>query len=141
MEMAIMMGVLFLSFSHPMSLVMVLILLTMYFSFLLYEILGSSWLGIMLMLVMLSGVLVIFSYMASMTFNEMFSMELVSVMTVMFLGVMVLGEGDLVVEEGVMMMWSSEVIVVVMMMFIYLFIMMLMTVWVTEWEEGSVQVM
>lgn len=69
------MGVLFLRSSQPIIIVMRLIFVSLVYSFIIYEGIGTFWYSYILLLVILRGVLVVFTYIASLVPNEMFEIN------------------------------------------------------------------
>jgi len=71
---------------QPIIIVGRLILITLIYSLLIYLILGRFWYRFMLLLVILRGVLVIFTYISSLTPNERFELENLIYLSLFFLG-------------------------------------------------------
>nr|YP_010611003.1 NADH dehydrogenase subunit 6 [Lycosa grahami]WAQ70325.1 NADH dehydrogenase subunit 6 [Lycosa grahami] len=65
-------GVLFVISLQPVFMVSSLIIITLFYSFFIFKMIGSYWFSYLLLLVMLSGVLVVFTYMVSLIPNESF---------------------------------------------------------------------
>nr|QHQ98557.1 NADH dehydrogenase subunit 6 [Parasitus wangdunqingi] len=73
MKMLLIMGILFCSNSHPISLIVLLIMSTLMASLFISNFLKSSWLSMIFILVMLGGMLILFIYIASLASNEPFT--------------------------------------------------------------------
>nr|YP_009158059.1 NADH dehydrogenase subunit 6 [Carrhotus xanthogramma]AKH36475.1 NADH dehydrogenase subunit 6 [Carrhotus xanthogramma] len=65
-------GLFFVSSMQPMSMISMLILIVLFYSYIMYIVLGGYWFSYALVMVMLSGVLVVFTYMVSLIPNEKF---------------------------------------------------------------------
>nr|YP_009115239.1 NADH dehydrogenase subunit 6 [Wadicosa fidelis]AIZ97185.1 NADH dehydrogenase subunit 6 [Wadicosa fidelis] len=76
-------GVLFVMSLQPVFMVSSLIIITLIYSYFIFKVIGSYWFSYLLLLVMLSGVLVVFTYMVSLIPNEVF--EIYTVVLVFFL--------------------------------------------------------
>nr|YP_009915376.1 NADH dehydrogenase subunit 6 [Nysius fuscovittatus]QLF99809.1 NADH dehydrogenase subunit 6 [Nysius fuscovittatus] len=62
---------------HPLSMVMVIMLQTMTISVMTGMVLSSFWFSYIIMMIMMSGMLVLFVYMASIASNEKFKMSII----------------------------------------------------------------
>nr|YP_009000461.1 NADH dehydrogenase subunit 6 [Ornithodoros rostratus]AHF21675.1 NADH dehydrogenase subunit 6 [Ornithodoros rostratus] len=75
----------FISSLHPISMIMIMMLTTMYMSIIMYMIMKSSWLPLIIMLLMLGGLLVLFLYITSLTPNKKFIFKKLPLFMTIFL--------------------------------------------------------
>nr|YP_009346104.1 NADH dehydrogenase subunit 6 [Ornithodoros zumpti]AMX74180.1 NADH dehydrogenase subunit 6 [Ornithodoros zumpti]UYB78779.1 NADH dehydrogenase subunit 6 [Ornithodoros zumpti] len=75
MKMSIIIMMSFFASLHPISMIMTMILMTIYISFNIYLYLKTSWLPFIIILLMLGGMLVIFLYITSLTPNKKFNFK------------------------------------------------------------------
>uniref|UniRef100_UPI0030E386EB NADH dehydrogenase subunit 6 n=1 Tax=Poecilochirus mrciaki TaxID=3127720 RepID=UPI0030E386EB len=81
MKILLILGTLFCANSHPVSLIILLILSTLTASFIMTMIFKSSWFSLIFILVMLGGLLILFIYIASLASNEAFKMNKIMYLT------------------------------------------------------------
>nr|YP_010022218.1 NADH dehydrogenase subunit 6 [Oxyopes licenti]QOL12233.1 NADH dehydrogenase subunit 6 [Oxyopes licenti] len=135
-------GVLFIISLQPVFMVSILIFITLLYSYLIYKVIGTFWFSYMLLMVMLSGVLVIFTYMVSLVPNESFEVVnlviLLSFMVSMFLNWGLNFNNDM----GIMSMdlWASYLGSFSLFLVIFLLAVMLLVVVVSCMTEGSFRV-
>nr|ACA62666.1 NADH dehydrogenase subunit 6 [Calisoga longitarsis] len=136
MMMVILLGIMFVGSSQPMSLVLLLIFVTLSYVLYLYVVMKTFWYSFVIMIVMLSGVLVVFTYMASMSPNEKFIWSGISLMIliVVFLGVLVDGWGYPLSHVS-LKLWDGWTMLVVGWLISFLLVVMLMVIWVSEWGD------
>nr|YP_009536356.1 NADH dehydrogenase subunit 6 [Ornithodoros parkeri]AYN50634.1 NADH dehydrogenase subunit 6 [Ornithodoros parkeri] len=72
MKFMMIMPLLFMSSTHPISMIMIMILTTIYMSILMYKFMKFSWFILIITLLILGGLLVIFLYITSLTPNKKF---------------------------------------------------------------------
>nr|AHF21597.1 NADH dehydrogenase subunit 6 [Allothyrus sp. LamingtonNP-QMS95173] len=75
MKLLFMISSLFLISSHPLMMIIMIILMTLYISSLMFMISKFSWMSFILILVMLGGMLILFIYIASLASNELFNLN------------------------------------------------------------------
>nr|YP_009691845.1 NADH dehydrogenase subunit 6 [Argiope perforata]QEG58625.1 NADH dehydrogenase subunit 6 [Argiope perforata] len=143
MKMTVMLGVLFVLSIQPMMVISSLIFTVLLYSMYLYWNLSSFWFSYMVILVLMSGVLVIFTYMMSVLPNESFE---VSSLVMLVLGIILLykysGYEDFMqdMSMGSMSIWMSVTLMVSMFLVIYLLAMMVMIVWLSMMEKGAIRI-
>nr|YP_009488363.1 NADH dehydrogenase subunit 6 [Metasalis populi]AWD31622.1 NADH dehydrogenase subunit 6 [Metasalis populi] len=82
----IIMSILFSSLMTPLSMVVTLILQTMLISIISSIMISSFWYSYMMILIMISGLLILFMYMASIASNEKFNIPTMLILYLMMLG-------------------------------------------------------
>nr|UYB78714.1 NADH dehydrogenase subunit 6 [Ornithodoros turicata]UYB78740.1 NADH dehydrogenase subunit 6 [Ornithodoros turicata] len=73
MKFMMIMPLMFMSSTHPISMVMIMILTTIYMSIMMYKFMKFSWFILIITLLILGGLLVIFLYITSLTPNKKFT--------------------------------------------------------------------
>nr|YP_009000474.1 NADH dehydrogenase subunit 6 [Ornithodoros brasiliensis]AHF21688.1 NADH dehydrogenase subunit 6 [Ornithodoros brasiliensis]QZP40891.1 NADH dehydrogenase subunit 6 [Ornithodoros brasiliensis] len=73
MKLMLLISTWFISSSHPLSMIMTMILATLYINIIMYTVMKHSWFPLIITLLMLGGLLVIFLYITSLTPNKKFS--------------------------------------------------------------------
>nr|WIM51599.1 NADH dehydrogenase subunit 6 [Corythalia opima] len=68
----VVLGMLFIGSIQPMFMISMLILIVVMYSYIIYSVMGGYWFSYAMVMVMLSGVLVVFTYMVSLIPNESF---------------------------------------------------------------------
>nr|YP_009744385.1 NADH dehydrogenase subunit 6 [Oxyopes hupingensis]QIE13338.1 NADH dehydrogenase subunit 6 [Oxyopes hupingensis] len=143
MSLIFLLGVFFLVSLQPVFMVSILIFMTLFYSYLIYEVIGSFWFSYMLLMVMLSGVLVIFTYMVSLIPNESFEiynlMVLLSFMMMVFIKWSGLYKMDMSVIS--MDLWVSYLGLFSFFLVSFLLGIMLLVVVMSYMSEGSFRVM
>nr|YP_009040719.1 NADH dehydrogenase subunit 6 [Argiope bruennichi]AIA77331.1 NADH dehydrogenase subunit 6 [Argiope bruennichi] len=141
--MMVMLGVLFVLSIQPMMIISSLIFTVLLYAMYLYWNLSSFWFSYMVILVLMSGVLVVFTYMMSVLPNESFE---VSSLVMLVLGIIVLykysGYEDFIQNISISSMgiWGSVTLVSSMFLVIYLLAMMVMIVWLSMMEKGAIRI-
>nr|AJR33123.1 NADH dehydrogenase subunit 6 [Cyrtophora moluccensis] len=141
--MVVMLGVMFILSTQPMMVISSLILTVLVYSIYLYWNLSSFWFSYMLILVLMSGVLVVFTYMMSVLPNEGFE---VSSLVMLVLGVVFMtkysgyDEYFMDMSMGSMKIWMSMTLVISVFLVIYLLVMMVMVVWLSMLEKGAIRI-
>nr|QNV12099.1 NADH dehydrogenase subunit 6 [Argiope bruennichi] len=141
--MMVMLGVLFVLSIQPMMIISSLIFTILLYAMYLYWNLSSFWFSYMVILVLMSGVLVVFTYMMSVLPNESFE---VSSLVMLVLGIIVLykysGYEDFIQNISISSMgiWGSVTLVSSMFLVIYLLAMMVMIVWLSMMEKGAIRI-
>nr|AIA77344.1 NADH dehydrogenase subunit 6 [Argiope amoena] len=141
--MMVIFGVLFVLSIQPMMVISSLIITILLYAVYLYWHLSSFWFSYMIILVLMSGVLVVFTYMMSVLPNESFE---VSSLVLLVLSVILLykysGYEDYIqdVSLGSMGIWMSVTLVVSIFLVIYLLVMMVMIVWLSMMEKGAIRI-
>nr|YP_010934989.1 NADH dehydrogenase subunit 6 [Ornithodoros improvisus]WKW52637.1 NADH dehydrogenase subunit 6 [Ornithodoros improvisus] len=72
MKFMLLISIWFISSTHPISMIMMMIMMTMYINIILYKIMKHTWFPLIITLLMLGGLLVIFLYITSLTPNKKF---------------------------------------------------------------------
>nr|AIW06235.1 NADH dehydrogenase subunit 6 [Araneae sp. MT-2014] len=136
------MGVVFASGIQPIMMVSVLIMIVLLYSKNMWELMGSYWFSYVLVMVMLSGVLIVFTYMVSLIPNESF--ETYNLIFLSMFIVMMMSEvyGLYNNDKSVMVfnMWSSYLGIFNLFMVVYLLGVMIMVVWLSNLSEGAIRV-
>nr|QHH25552.1 NADH dehydrogenase subunit 6 [Leucauge celebesiana] len=134
-------GIMFLLGAQPILLMGLLIMLVFIYSFNIYMVAGNFWFSYIFMLVMLSGVLVLFSYMLSLIPNmelEFGSMYLVLVF--LFMGYLI--NNNYYVHSDYsdlsIFMWMPMMNMMTFFFF-FLFGMMIVVVWLSMMDMGSIR--
>nr|YP_009349348.1 NADH dehydrogenase subunit 6 [Agelena silvatica]APZ84008.1 NADH dehydrogenase subunit 6 [Agelena silvatica] len=141
--MIVIMGLFFLMSSQPVFMVGVLILITFFYSFFLYMLMGSYWFSYAMVMVMLSGVLVVFTYMVTLFPNESFevyNMVYVVIFMILFFSgsYMIYGSDYSMVSFS---LWVNYISMFNMFLVVFLLSIMLMVIWVSGLEGGAIRVM
>nr|YP_007474904.1 NADH dehydrogenase subunit 6 [Pholcus phalangioides]AFC77892.1 NADH dehydrogenase subunit 6 [Pholcus phalangioides] len=128
--------------NHPMIMVGGLIVFTVWMSFISYMSLLTFWYGNLIMLVILSGVLVVFTYMASLSPNEGFFLDYWGLAVFMVLvGAAGLGlEGSEDMSLVSIKLWVSVDGSMNLFAVVLLFLAMLVVVWVGSYWSGPIHV-
>nr|YP_010352468.1 NADH dehydrogenase subunit 6 [Brachypelma albiceps]UIO59252.1 NADH dehydrogenase subunit 6 [Brachypelma albiceps] len=140
LKIMILMSVMFVMSSQPMSLIMMMVVMVFFYSLYMYMGSGTFWYSIVLLLVMLSGVMVVFSYMASMSPNNKFELWYSGVVMMMLVSYEFWGWWQVDYTFFSMELWNLVVMVVNEFMVIFLLVIMLMVVWLSGWWNGPVRV-
>nr|AYM85009.1 NADH dehydrogenase subunit 6 [Copiocera sp. OR333] len=160
------MNINFMMLSHPMSMMMLIILQTFFTGFMIGTIMESFWLSYILFLTFLGGMLVLFIYITSIASNEMFQSEslivffnimlwiiitilLIFFNTMLFMDLfmntetvninkyMLFQEMTLSLEK----LYNNPTFIISMMMMIYLFLALLAVVKITNINQGPIRKM
>nr|YP_009040879.1 NADH dehydrogenase subunit 6 [Telamonia vlijmi]AIB04200.1 NADH dehydrogenase subunit 6 [Telamonia vlijmi] len=140
--MLILLGIFFVSSIQPMFMVSSLIMIVVMYSYMLYYMIGGYWFSYALIMVMLSGVLVIFTYMVSLIPNESF--ENYNLMYIMFIMMMLVGSFH-VIEYKMkwsivsLNLWMSFIGMMNMFMVGFLLSIMLLVVWLSYMDYGALR--
>nr|YP_009108134.1 NADH dehydrogenase subunit 6 [Araneus ventricosus]AIU45756.1 NADH dehydrogenase subunit 6 [Araneus ventricosus] len=143
MKLALMLGVMFVLSIQPMMIISSLIMVVLIYSFYLYWNLSEFWFSYMMVLVLMSGVLVVFTYMMSVLPNESFE---VSSLVMLILGFVLMYKGEVYdefiqnVSMGSMKIWSGISLIVSLFLIIYLLFIMVMVVWLSMMERGAIRI-
>nr|YP_009107079.1 NADH dehydrogenase subunit 6 [Oxytate striatipes]AIT96926.1 NADH dehydrogenase subunit 6 [Oxytate striatipes] len=136
------MGVFFVISFQPLFMVSSLILITLMYSYLIYKITGTFWFSYILLMVMMSGVLVVFTYMVSLIPNESF--EIYSLMFFFsFLMMMLLNFNFFFLSDMSfisMNLWMTELSYMNLFLVSFLLVIMLLVVYMSYMEEGAFRV-
>nr|YP_010904385.1 NADH dehydrogenase subunit 6 [Heteropoda venatoria]WCS92213.1 NADH dehydrogenase subunit 6 [Heteropoda venatoria] len=142
MSMVLLLGVMFVSGIQPIFMVSSLIVIVFLYSLYVWSFMGSYWFSYVLIMVMLSGVLVVFTYMVSLIPNEVFETYNL-VFLVMFMLMMVGGFYSMYfLDKGFVSfnLWISYLGMFSLYLVIYLLGIMIMVVWISNLNEGAVRV-
>nr|YP_009117197.1 NADH dehydrogenase subunit 6 [Neoscona theisi]AJE26553.1 NADH dehydrogenase subunit 6 [Neoscona theisi] len=143
MKTMVMLGMLFVLSIQPMMVISSLIIIVLMYSMYLYWSLSSFWFSYMVILVLMSGVLVVFTYMMSVLPNESFE---VSSLMVLVLGVVFLYKSDSYADFiqnmslGSMKIWAGVTMLMSLFLVVYLLFIMVMVVWVSMMELGAIRI-
>lgn len=126
-----------------MFIVGILILITLIYSFFLFIFIGVYWFRYALVIVMLRGVLVVFTYIVRLFPNERFEIySIIYIILFMFLffrrGYIVYGGDCRIVSIN---LWVRYVSMFNLFLVVFLLRIMLIVIWVRELSEGAVRVM
>nr|YP_009689588.1 NADH dehydrogenase subunit 6 [Neoscona multiplicans]QCF46307.1 NADH dehydrogenase subunit 6 [Neoscona multiplicans] len=141
--MMIMLGVLFVLSIQPMMVISSLIIIVLVYSMFLYWSLSSFWFSYMVILVLMSGVLVVFMYMMSVLPNESFE---VSSLMILILGFVLMYNSnfynEFIQDVGLMSMkiWEGTTMLMSMFLVMYLLFIMIIIVWVSMMEVGAIRI-
>nr|QCI09373.1 NADH dehydrogenase subunit 6 [Lygaeus sp. FS-2019] len=83
MSMIIALSTMFMMVSHPLSMVIIIIMQTMFISLMTGMMIKSFWFSYIILIIMMSGMLVLFIYMASIASNEKFKFSIKLTITMM----------------------------------------------------------
>nr|QNV12127.1 NADH dehydrogenase subunit 6 [Amaurobius fenestralis] len=140
--MMILMGILFMSSIQPMMMIMSLIIISMMYSLYIYMSMGSFWFSYLLLLVMLSGVLVVFTYMVSLFPNESFEMYnlLIIMMMCVFSLYWIYDMFGMDYSYISLNMWFFYMGIFSVCLVSFLLMVMVMVVWMSYLNEGAIYV-
>nr|YP_009680184.1 NADH dehydrogenase subunit 6 [Neoscona scylla]QDF64718.1 NADH dehydrogenase subunit 6 [Neoscona scylla] len=143
MKMMIMLGVLFVLSIQPMMVISSLIMIVLIYSMFLYWSLSSFWFSYMVILVLMSGVLVVFTYMMSVLPNESFE---ISSLMMLILGFVLMYKSSIysefIQDVGLssMKIWTGVTMLMSLFLVMYLLFIMIMVVWVSMMELGAIRI-
>nr|YP_010026030.1 NADH dehydrogenase subunit 6 [Cyriopagopus hainanus]QOQ36844.1 NADH dehydrogenase subunit 6 [Cyriopagopus hainanus] len=140
LKMIVLMSLIFMISTHPMSLVMAMMVIVLMYSLEMYWGSGTFLYSMVLMLVILSGVMVIFTYMASMNPNEKFEFFFVGMMIMLLFSFYWGNEWKIMVTFEMLDMWNSSIMVVNEYLVSFLLVIMFMTIWISGWWYGPLRV-
>nr|YP_009655376.1 NADH dehydrogenase subunit 6 [Epeus alboguttatus]QCL18093.1 NADH dehydrogenase subunit 6 [Epeus alboguttatus] len=135
-------GIFFVSSVQPMFMVSSLILIVMIYSLYMYMMIGNYWFSYALMMVMLSGVLVVFTYMVSLIPNTSF--ENYNIIYIMGMLMFMMGGMYMMIymEKGSYIslnLWSSFISMFNIFMISFLLGIMLIVVWLSYLSYGAMR--
>nr|YP_010460100.1 NADH dehydrogenase subunit 6 [Lycosa shansia]UUC05147.1 NADH dehydrogenase subunit 6 [Lycosa shansia] len=134
-------GVLFMVSLQPVLMVSMLIIITLFYSFFIFKMVGSYWFSYLLMLVMLSGVLVVFTYMISLIPNENFEFYGIMIMfMIMFLFIKEYSMFKMNMGFVSLTLWESYLGVFSLFLISFLLIVMFLVVLLSSMNFGSIRV-
>nr|YP_025746.1 NADH dehydrogenase subunit 6 [Cyriopagopus schmidti]AAP51156.1 NADH dehydrogenase subunit 6 [Cyriopagopus schmidti] len=140
LKMIVLMSLIFMISTHPMSLVMAMMVIVLMYSLEMYWSSGTFLYSMVLMLIILSGVMVIFTYMASMNPNEKFEFFFVGMMIMLLFSFYWGNEWKIMVTFEMLDMWNSSIMVVSEYLVSFLLVIMFMTIWISGWWYGPLRV-
>nr|YP_026101.1 NADH dehydrogenase subunit 6 [Habronattus oregonensis]AAT02492.1 NADH dehydrogenase subunit 6 [Habronattus oregonensis] len=141
--MLVLLGMLFVSSIQPMFMISSMIMIVLLYSYMIYISMGGYWFSYALIMVMLSGVLVVFTYMVSLLPNEMFEnynfVYMVGMMILLLGGYFMVIYGE---KWGVVSLnlWLSYVGMFNIFMVSFLLSIMLMVVWMSYMGYGALRI-
>nr|YP_009072499.1 NADH dehydrogenase subunit 6 [Oxyopes sertatus]AIP86903.1 NADH dehydrogenase subunit 6 [Oxyopes sertatus] len=130
MNLIFLLGVFFVVSLQPVFMVSILIFITLFYSYLIYKVIGTFWFSYMLLMVMLSGVLVIFTYMVSLVPNESFEVVNLVILLSFMISMFVKWGLDFGGDMGIMSMdlWISYLGGFSLFLVVFLLVIMLLVV-------------
>nr|YP_010297093.1 NADH dehydrogenase subunit 6 [Plator insolens]UMI39153.1 NADH dehydrogenase subunit 6 [Plator insolens] len=135
-------GIFFVGSIQPIVMVSSLIVMTLLYSYCMNLYMEGYWFSYALVMVMLSGILVIFTYMVSLVPNEMFENYNLIMIFMMMIMMMVNFEifylGDM--SYMCLSLWGSYISFYNLFMVGFLFGVMLMVVWISCIDSGAMRV-
>ena len=142
MEIILLLGLIFIRRIQPIMIVLRLIIVTLIYSVRILELIGSYWYRYLLVLVVIRGVLVIFSYIARLIPNEEF--EILRLINFIIVGIIVFERrvfsfaNDL--REISFKIWEVWIIGVNIFIVVYLLVVMVIVVWLRGKEGQSLRI-
>nr|YP_010406826.1 NADH dehydrogenase subunit 6 [Pardosa pusiola]URC16627.1 NADH dehydrogenase subunit 6 [Pardosa pusiola] len=134
-------GALFVMTLQPVFMVSSLIIITLVYSYYIFKIMGSYWFSYLLLLVMLSGVLVVFTYMVSLIPNESFEIYMmVMVFFLMFFFMKYYNMYDMNMGFISVNLWETYLGMFSLFLISFLLVVMFLVVMLSNMNMGSVRV-
>nr|UPL65374.1 NADH dehydrogenase subunit 6 [Nithecus jacobaeae] len=139
----------FMWIKHPLSMVMIIILQTLTISMMIGMIMSSFWFSYIIMMIMMSGMLVLFVYMASIASNEKFKFSItLFIMAILNLPMMMFNYDNemLNLNKTTTMnmilnnLFSGATMMITMMMIIYLLYTMITVSKIVNINEGPLRI-
>nr|YP_010219076.1 NADH dehydrogenase subunit 6 [Phoneutria boliviensis]UBY46229.1 NADH dehydrogenase subunit 6 [Phoneutria boliviensis] len=135
-------GVMFIMSMQPVFMVSMLIVITFVYSYMIYKVVGTFWFSYVLLMVMLSGVLVVFTYMVTLCPNESFEVYSLVVMflfMVLFVvGIFFMYELDFSIIT--VNLWISYLGMMSLFLVGFLFCIMLLVVSLSYVNDGALRI-
>nr|YP_002117903.1 NADH dehydrogenase subunit 6 [Gastrimargus marmoratus]ACA28977.1 NADH dehydrogenase subunit 6 [Gastrimargus marmoratus] len=160
------MNINFMKMNHPMLIMMIIIIQTMFISMMTGTMMESFWLSYILMLTYLGGMMVLFIYITSIASNEMFKIKFNKIILIIYfmimLSAMMYMTDKMMFTEmikntetmnmkhsinfkemsiSLMKLYNNPTIIITIMMMIYLFIALLAVVKITNINQGPMRKM
>nr|AIT76181.1 NADH dehydrogenase subunit 6 [Pirata subpiraticus] len=134
-------GTLFVMSLQPVFMVSSLIIITLVYSYFIFKMIGSYWFSYLLLLVMLSGVLVVFTYMVSLIPNESFEVYMM-VVVFFFMFFFMKSYSEYSVNMGFVSinLWESYLGMFSLFLISFLLVVMFLVVMLSNMNMGSVRV-
>nr|UPL65309.1 NADH dehydrogenase subunit 6 [Stenophyella macreta] len=142
----------FMWLKHPLSMTLIIILQTFTFAMITTYLSTTSWFSYIIVIIMLSGMLVLFMYMASVASNEKFyssiKLGMTSIMILIYLSVIlylnkleVFKEMSTISMETISLklMFNKNNSLITMMMILYLFFAMVVVSYIVNIQEGPLR--
>nr|YP_009679480.1 NADH dehydrogenase subunit 6 [Harpactocrates apennicola]QDP17927.1 NADH dehydrogenase subunit 6 [Harpactocrates apennicola] len=138
-------GLMFMLVDHPMSGIICVIMIILYYFMFMFLNSGAIWFGLVMLLVVLSGVMVLFTYMASLTPNEKFEVRMFWSGAIVFLMIcLYLSDVSILGGEDTSLMsiklWDLDIDVFMMFMLLVLLMVMLLVIEVVGKFLGPLRV-
>lgn len=133
-------GVIFVVMAQPIRLVMLLILVTLYYSLEVFREKITFWFRFIIIIVMIRGILVVFSYMARLSPNERFEASWAGIIVVFFMWVIREYKWGESVSYSSLKLWENRVMEINIFIVSFLLIIIVAVVWVRRWRVGAVRV-
>nr|UXF58265.1 NADH dehydrogenase subunit 6 [Philodromus sp.] len=135
-------GMFLISSMQPMFMITMMIMIVIVYSYYIYLSMMSYWFSYILVMVMLSGVLVVFTYMITLIPNEVFeNYNLLYMCMFIFFGFIGFDYVFFFSNEVVgLIIWNSLLGFLNIFVLVFLFLIMLMVVWFSYLSEGAVRI-
>nr|YP_009161629.1 NADH dehydrogenase subunit 6 [Cyclosa argenteoalba]AKN58358.1 NADH dehydrogenase subunit 6 [Cyclosa argenteoalba] len=143
MKMVLLLGVMFILSNQPMMMISTLIFIILLYSLLMLWSLSSFWFSYMIILVLMSGVLVVFTYMMGVLPNESFEVSsLVMIVMGLVLTYKYFEFDEFILDESMssMMIWEGTMFIMSLLLVVYLLGMMVIIVWMSMMEKGAIRI-
>lgn len=143
LKLALMLGVIFVLSIQPIIIISRLIMVVLIYSFYLYWNLREFWFRYIIVLVLMRGVLVVFTYIIRVLPNERFE---VSRLVILILGFVLIYKGEVYDEFiqnmriGRIKIWSGISLIVRLFLIIYLLFIIVIVVWLRIIERGAIRI-
>nr|YP_010463276.1 NADH dehydrogenase subunit 6 [Macropes harringtonae]UUJ37800.1 NADH dehydrogenase subunit 6 [Macropes harringtonae] len=150
LNMMLILALTFLWVSHPLIMAMIVIMQTIMISVMVGIIMNSFWFSYIILIMMLSGMLVLFTYMASIASNEKFNMSMKMILTSVILMICMFMYSKTNEEISINLpsnylsiilnwLFSSNTMMITMIMVLYLFFTMIVVSKIVNINEGPLR--
>lgn len=135
-------GVFLIRSLQPIIIITIIIIIVLIYSYFVYISMIGYWFSYILVMVILSGVLVVFTYIVSLIPNELFENYNIIYMYILFIGGVVSYEYILkeINELISLITWVSLYGIFNIFIVSFLFIVILVVVWLRNYNEGAIRV-
>nr|AEW48964.1 NADH dehydrogenase subunit 6 [Locusta migratoria]AEW48990.1 NADH dehydrogenase subunit 6 [Locusta migratoria]AEW49029.1 NADH dehydrogenase subunit 6 [Locusta migratoria]AEW49055.1 NADH dehydrogenase subunit 6 [Locusta migratoria] len=160
------MNINFMKMNHPMSIMMTIIIQTLFISMMTGTMMESFWLSYILLLTFLGGMMVLFIYITSIASNEMFKIKINSIIIIVYMMIILstlmynidkMISTEMIKNSEIMnlnysinfkemstslvKLYNNPTVIITIMMMIYLFITLLAVVKITNINQGPMRKM
>nr|AEW48912.1 NADH dehydrogenase subunit 6 [Locusta migratoria] len=160
------MNINFMKMNHPMSIMMTIIIQTLFISMMTGTMMESFWLSYILLLTFLGGMMVLFIYITSIASNEMFKIKINSIIIIVYMMIILstlmynvdkMISTEMIKNSEIMnlnysinfkemstslvKLYNKPTVIITIMMMIYLFITLLAVVKITNINQGPMRKM